>query len=474
MTRLTTFCRYVMIVIWTFYCCVRRGMTRTQSVFIDCMPTECELLNVRDRASSIICRLITAESLLRFQITLVYNWWLLEVVALFENISGQITSNQPSCVVLLIYRPGSQSICSAFFDEQLSDVLQHLTVLNVPVIVAGDVNIHLERTDDTNSQRFTELLTSFGLQSRVQTATQYHGRWLDIIATSRDLTSPVIEVIDPGFSDHRLLQWTSRLDRPASIYRQVTFRPWHSIDSTDFVDILCRSTLVAGSFGSCDGDVTGNSMSTKYITKLSTIADILAPQRPVTIHPRRSDPWFDTECRAAARICRQPEWRACRLAADHNSVAAWRSQLWEYRDLLDRKRIVYHYYYYLTCQFVTNKRRIYIAFWSVPVEALQHNPRRMWRVIDDLLGWVDCVTGTASLTAEHFFQFFNAMVSGVRAVTATAPMPMFSVAPTSCWASWTVRWDQRAGSHQSGDVTEQQTVSLPRYQLGYSKKTLNM
>jgi len=85
--------------------------------------------------------------------------------ATFEHISGRITSHQTSCVVLLIYRPGSQSICSAFFDE-LSDVIQHLTVLDVPVIVAGDVNIHLERTDDTNSRRFTELLTLFALQTR--------------------------------------------------------------------------------------------------------------------------------------------------------------------------------------------------------------------------------------------------------------------------------------------------------------------
>jgi len=67
--------------------------------------------------------------------------------------------------------------------------------------------------------------------------------WLDIVATRRDLTSPVIEVIDPGFSDHHLLQWTSRLDQPAPIYRQVTFHPWRSIDSTDFVDTLRQSLL---------------------------------------------------------------------------------------------------------------------------------------------------------------------------------------------------------------------------------------
>jgi len=50
---------------------------------------------------------------------------------------------------------------------------------------------------------------------------------------------------------------------------------------------------------------------------------------------------LDTECRAAKRLRRQLERRARRFAGDHNWVAAWRSQLREYRALLDRKRIAF-------------------------------------------------------------------------------------------------------------------------------------
>jgi len=94
---------------------------------------------------------------------------------------------------------------NTFFDE-LSDVLLRLTVLDVPVIVTGDINIHLEYHDDTHSRRFTELLASYGLQSRVQTATHDRGGWLDVVATRCDLASLIVEDTDPGFSDHRLLQ----------------------------------------------------------------------------------------------------------------------------------------------------------------------------------------------------------------------------------------------------------------------------
>ena len=71
----------------------------------------------------------------------------------FEYVSCQITSRQSSCVVLLVYRPGSDPTCSAFFDE-LSDVLLRLTVLDVSMIVAGDINIHLERQDESQLSLF--------------------------------------------------------------------------------------------------------------------------------------------------------------------------------------------------------------------------------------------------------------------------------------------------------------------------------
>jgi len=83
---------------------------------------------------------------------------------------------------------------------------------------------------------------------------------------------------------------------------------------------------------------------------------------------------------------------------DSDSVAAWRSQLRNYRDLLDHKRTV---------------------FGSNTVEALQHNPRCMWRDIEDLFGRVECVTRKTSLTADNFFQLFHAKFSGV-----SAPLPL--------------------------------------------------
>lgn len=151
----------------------------------------------------------------------------------FEFACGRVTSCGVSRVILLIYRPGSAAICSTFFDE-FSDIMDYAATLEVPLIVTGDINIHLERPDDPDSRRFTDILSTYGLTSRVNAATHDRGGWLDVVATRTDLAAPVINVIDPGFSDHRLIEWTDQLQRPAPIYRQVTCRPWRRLD------LVCR------------------------------------------------------------------------------------------------------------------------------------------------------------------------------------------------------------------------------------------
>jgi len=76
------------------------------------------------------------------------------------------------------------------------------------------------------------------------------------------------------------------------------------------------------------------------------------------------------------------------------------------------------------------------------------------------------------LTADNFFQFFDAKVSGVGAATAVAPEPTFSVAQPS-------RRLERLAEISEQDVIKaamslNNSVTPTRYQLGYSRKTLRM
>ena len=78
----------------------------------------------------------------------------MEVLAL--TIHGSVLSS----ALVTIYRPGSQSVSSAFFDE-FSDLLERCSSHN-QCIVVGDINIHLDSSDSIHSQQFHSLLSDFG------------------------------------------------------------------------------------------------------------------------------------------------------------------------------------------------------------------------------------------------------------------------------------------------------------------------
>ena len=56
----------------------------------------------------------------------------------------------------------------------------------------------------------------------------------------------------------------------------------------------------------------------------------------------------------------------------------------------------------------------------------------MWRVIDDLLGRVDNIAQSTSLTADDFSKFFADKIIDVRSSTCGAPAPVFTAAPPQC------------------------------------------
>jgi hypothetical protein len=142
----------------------------------------------------------------------------------FELLCVRVTSGISSCIVAVVYRPGSAAISPAFFSD-VSDVFDRLATYNEPVLFVGDVNIRLDRPTDASCCEFTALLSARGFTNRVTTSTHDKGGMLDVVVTRSDLPPLDIDVIDVGLSDHRLLQWSSTFARPAPTYTTVTCRP---------------------------------------------------------------------------------------------------------------------------------------------------------------------------------------------------------------------------------------------------------
>ena len=97
------------------------------------------------------------------------------------------------------------------------------------------------------------------------------------------------------------------------------------------------------------------------------------------------------------------------------AVLAWRTERRHYLDLVRRKRE---------------------AFWATRVDVEQHQPCRLWRSFDQLLGRGR--TPLADIDATVLHRFFDDKVAGVSAATAGAAEPQFTAVPSVARITYTV------------------------------------
>jgi len=237
--------------------------------------------------------------------------------------------------------------------------------------------------------------------------THDRGGLLDVLATGNDLPVPSVEVIDVGFSDHRLLRWSGSMVRPTPNYVVNKSRPWHRFHADTLKSELRFSVIGSSHEGrNCAIDSVDDFVRI-YNGELTAIADRLAPVTTVRRRQRPSDPWFDDGCRAAKRLCRRLERRARRSS---ETYAAWKTQQRQYGQLLRRKRR---------------------TFWSTKIELDRRAPRRLWQSINTLLGR-GVPAADADIRAEEFHRFFVDKVASVRSSTAGASDPTLSTPPPVC------------------------------------------
>ncbi|ESO08390.1 hypothetical protein HELRODRAFT_169215 [Helobdella robusta] len=123
----------------------------------------------------------------------------------FECLCVQISMANTPVILMAIYRPGSKGADKLFFDE-LSHVVERLIVNNVPLLIAGDFNIHLEDADDLNARRMEDFFATFDMIRFVHGPTHVKNGTLDFVAATSSYEITDVTVGTPGeFSDHALI-----------------------------------------------------------------------------------------------------------------------------------------------------------------------------------------------------------------------------------------------------------------------------
>ena len=328
----------------------------------------------------------------------------------FECVAARVQSATCRCLVVVLYRPGSAAVTTCFFAE-LTDLLDRVSTYADPVVLAGDLNLRLERQCDPYALEFNNLLSDYGLLQHVCGPTHDLGGTLDVVCTRSDLPAPSVQVTDVGISDHRLLCWSSHLRRELPTYTSTSRRSWRLFDLDTFTtDLLSSSLCNEQHWQGLDAD----GLAMLYDVTATQLLDSQVPVRRVTCRRRPSSAWFDDECRQVKRSLRTAE-KAARKAGPLSdtslpAVSEWRVLRRQYFSLLRQKRA---------------------AFWSARIDADQHQPSRLWRSFDELLGRGRAPVVT-DISASVLHDFFDDKVAAVRAATANADAPHFTPVPAGC------------------------------------------
>ena len=305
-----------------------------------------------------------------------------------------------SVIIFAIYRTGP--ISTEFFNE-LTSLFELLVAYSCPIIMTGDVNIHLDVSDDRDTQQFNDILDSFGLIQSVRGSTHLNGRTLDVVVSRSDLPPPIVQVGLPGeFSDHSLLVFQLPIPRPPPSFISVSTRSWKDFDEGKFRDELLASPLCSPSILSSELSV--DELQDIYDSTLAALVDRHAPRRTTRRRHQPTTPWFDSDCAAAKRRARMLE-RRYRVSRNIHDRAAWSKQVRLKQQLYSQKQNEY---------------------WEKRISGSRGDPKKLWRSLSSVLRKEKTkLPDSDELSADRFSDAFQAKLDRVRSSTASAPPPTF-------------------------------------------------
>ena len=231
----------------------------------------------------------------------------------FEVFAAELISSTLSLSLIVVYRPPSKSRGSSFsmFTSEFESLLDDLCLNQMPVIITGDFNIHVDSLSDTSANVFRNLLASHNLRQSVTCPTHRKGHTLDLLITRE--SDPTffndLKVID-GLGDHSALTLKLHLERPPNQKVEMKSRNVSAIDMKAFCDGIKSSSLTTTQFESSPL----SSQAEQYQTTLSTLLDEHAPLKTLRPH----SPWYNDYIRTEKQKRRHLEkkWRDSGLEVD--------------------------------------------------------------------------------------------------------------------------------------------------------------
>ena len=234
----------------------------------------------------------------------------------FEYAVWKLKYNHTTTSIIAIYRPpyserNKSSIAS--FCEDFSDFLSEVMAEETHVIVAGDFNIHINNTEDSNARLFLERMDSLGLHQHVSGPTQKSGNTLDLIFTEADSHFNIERCEGIHYiSDHCAILCELGIIKEPLSKQQISYRNYKGINLVELQKDI-----------SAEHPDTDNvdDLVAWFEEKAKSVIDKHAPERTKTVTVRNKKPWFSAEVRQQRRKVRRRErvWRRTKSPLDWKS-----------------------------------------------------------------------------------------------------------------------------------------------------------
>ena len=232
----------------------------------------------------------------------------------FEHIECRLKTPMSSMRIVVFYRPPSSAknglTTSVFFDEWDRFIDQH-TIKPGPLIIMGDLNIHIDNTTNADARRLINAVSATGMVLHVREPTHRKGHTLDVLMTRSTDEHLVrnVTITDMGLSDQFAVNFNINIVQRRSDLMKIRYRKTRAIDTVFF-----RRHIPL--FSSNDLDALNvEELVDQYDNLLVSLVDTHAPMLEKQIRLRQDTVWYTDDLQVEKRTKRQRErsWRKSRL-----------------------------------------------------------------------------------------------------------------------------------------------------------------
>ena len=320
----------------------------------------------------------------------------------FEHITVKVSEHQSGqLLVHVIYRPPRTS--KSKFIEEFNSFMEAAALSPLENIILGDVNIHLD-SQNCWTDNFNTVLSDFDFIQHVSTPTHIQGHILDVLCTSKSLTSSVCHDATDGISDHLAVFITTTFPVKNSCrLKRSKIRKLGKINKSEFISDIANSDLIQAPYK------TTSLLSHQYFHTLRKLLDKHAPIHECKTPQHVYKGFINSEILAAKRCKRklEREWRRDNSAINRSR---YRATVNHFNGLLESAKTKYY---------------------SNMVRENEDNPKALWNSIKKVLHRSPKIvlpdhTSINSLTnafGKYFADKIAKLRSGLLSTDAKPPVP---------------------------------------------------